>query len=199
MTFPRRIDYPDLDNLTPVQEKLRERMGPRRGGPDATRLMKMVVNFPTYMNSIAELGTRTADNNSIPERQYQLISMRCSWLCGAEYLWSQHRIASLKLGITDEELFAVAEGSGNDLLRGLDQAVIVAVDELHFDHRFSDESWVRFDEVWGPDAKIDIILTYGIYSMMSCFANSTGTDLEDGVPGFSGELLRLAATQKAAG
>ena len=196
MTFPRRLDYPDLANLTPEQRALRERMGPRRGGADATRLMKMVVNFPTYMNSIAELGTRTADNNSLPPRQYQLVSMRCSWLCNAEYLWSQHRMASLKLGITDEELYAVAQGTRNDVLQGLDQAVVVAVDELHFDHRFSDETWVRFDEVWGSDAKIDIILTYGIYSMMACFANSTGTDLEEGVPGFSDELLRLAAAQK---
>lgn len=197
MTFPRRVPYPDMDNLTPEQIALRKRMGPRRGGPNATRLMKMVVNYPTYMNAIGELGTRTADNNSLPPRLYQIACMRTSWLCNAEYLWSQHRTASLKLGITDEELYAVAIGASNDVLQGLDKQVVKAIDELHFDHRFSDESWTQFDEPLGPDAKFDILLTYGIFVIMSGFANSTGTDLEDGVPGFSDEFLELAKAQQA--
>ncbi len=106
-----------MDNLTPEQIELRRIMGPRRGGPNATRLMKMVVHFPTYMNAIRSLGARTADNNSLPPRLYQIACMRTSWLCDAEYLWSQHRTASLALGITDEELHAVAVGPTNTVLK----------------------------------------------------------------------------------
>lgn len=196
MTFPRRLEYPDMANLSPEQVALRERMGPRRGGARATRLMRMVVNFPTYANAISGLGNRTADNNSLPPRLYQLVSMRCSWLCNAEYLWSQHRIACLAQGITDDELYAVAQGPVNSVLKELDQAVIQAVDEVHFDHRLSDRSWTVFDDRLGPDAKFDIVLTYGIYAMQATFANSTGTDLENGVPGWSPELIDLAARQR---
>lgn len=197
MTYPRRLPYPDMDNLTQEQIELRKRMGPRRGGPNATKLMKMLVNFPIYANAIFSLGNRTADNSSLPPRQYQIASMRSSWLVGAEYLWSQHRTQSLALGITDEELYAVAIGSSNSVLKGVDQLVVKAVDELHFDHRYSDASWNELDKQLGPDAKIDIILTYGIYVIQGLFANSTGTDLEDGVPGFSEELLALAKRQNS--
>lgn len=191
MTYPRRLPYPDMDNLTPEQIELRKVMGPRRGGPNATKLMKMLVNFPTYANAIRSLGARTADNNSLPPRLYQIACMRVSWLCDAEYLWSQHRTASLALGITDEELYAVAVGPTNTVLKGLDQQVVQAIDELHFDHRFSDASWTQFDEPLGPDAKFDILMTHGIFVLQAGVANSTGTDLEDGVPGFSEELLAL--------
>lgn len=197
MTYPRRLPYPDMDNLTPEQTALRQRMGPRRGGPNATNLMKMVVNFPIYMNAIGDLGNRTADNNSLPPRLYQIACMRVSWLCGAEYLWSQHRLAALKLGVTDEELYAVAVGPSNGLLSGLDQQIVQAIDELHFDHRLSDASWVQFDDPLGPDAKMDLIMTHGIFVMMANVANSTGTDLEDGAPGFSDELLALAKRRQA--
>lgn len=197
MTYPRRVDYPDMKNLSPEQIELRRVMGPRRGGPNATRLMKMLVNFPVYANAIRSLGARTADNNSLPPRLYQIVCMRASWLCDAEYLWSQHRTASLALGITDEELFAVAVGPANTVLCGLDQRMVEAVDELHFDHRFSDESWTGFDESLGPDAKFDILMTHGIFVMQAHIANSTGTDLEDGVPGFSDELIALRDRQRA--
>ncbi|QTC91932.1 carboxymuconolactone decarboxylase family protein [Brevundimonas goettingensis] len=199
MTYPRRLPYPDMDNLTPEQIELRRIMGPRRGGPNATRLMKMLVNFPIYGQAIRSLGARTADNNSLPPRLYQIACMRASWLCDAEYLWSQHRTASLALGITDEELYAVAAGPTNTVLKGLDQQIVVAIDELHFDHRYSDASWTGFDEPLGPDAKLDILMTHAIFVMQANLANSTGVDLEDGVPGFSEDLLALRAEQRQAG
>lgn len=196
MTHSRRLPYPDMDNLTPEQTELRKRMGPRRGGPNATKLMRMVVNFPVYANAIFSLGNRSADNNSLSPRLYQIAGMRSAWLVEAEYLWSQHRTQSLALGITDEELYAVAVGASNTVLGGNDQLVVRAIDELHFDHRYSDTSWTELDAQIGPDAKIDILLTYGTYVLQGLFANSTGTDLEDGVPGFSEELLALAKKQQ---
>lgn len=196
MTYPRRLPYPDLDNLTPEQIELRKSMGPRRGGPNATKLMKMLVNFPIYANALRSLGARTADNNSLPPRLYQIACMRASWLCDAEYLWCQHRTAALALGVTDEELYAVAVGPSNTVLKGLDQKVVRAIDELHFDHRLSDASWTQFDEPLGPDAKLDILMTHACFLMQAHFANSTGTDLEDGIPGFSEDLSALKREQQ---
>lgn len=59
---------------------------------------------------------------------------------------------------------------------------------------------VQADAVFGGDrtlqpgeggAKFDILMTHGIFVLQAGVANSTGTDLEDGVPGFSEELLAL--------
>lgn len=195
MNFPQRLPFPDFDNLTPEQTALRERMGPRRGGPNASKMMKFSLHFPIFIDAVGALGSRVADNSSLPPRLFQIACMRTVWLCNGEYLWSQHRLAGLKIGITDTDLFAVAQGPDADGLEGLDRAVVRAVDELHFDHRFSDESWTGFDAELGPDAKVDILLTYTNYVAFSAMANSMGVPLEDGQAGFAPELVELRRSQ----
>lgn len=195
MTFPQRLPFPDLENLTPPQVALREKLGPRRGGPNASKFMKMLLHFPLFVDAFGSVGQRASDNSSLPERLFQIACRRTVWLCNAEYLWSQHRAAGLKIGITDEDLLAVAKGEPGGALTDLDLKVIRAVDELHFDHRFSDASWEEFDEQVGPDAKIDILLTYLNYVGCSAMTNSMGVPLEDDRPGFSEELVELRKTQ----
>jgi alkylhydroperoxidase family enzyme len=195
MTFPQRLPFPDLDNLTPDQVELRRILGPRRGGPNASKFMKLVLHFPLFLNSVGAVGARVSDNSSLPPRLFQLACMRTVWLCNAEYLWSQHRLASLKIGLTDENLYAVAAGTPDGGLTSLDLHVLRAIDELHFDHRFSDKSWTGFDEAIGPDAKIDIMLTYINYVACSAMTNSLGVPVEDGQSGFSPELLALKEKQ----
>lgn len=191
MTFPQRLPFPDLDNLTPEQIELRNKLGPRRGGPNASKFMKLVLHFPLFLNTFGTVGTRVSDNNSLPPRLFQIACMRTVWLCNAEFLWSQHRLAGLKIGITDENLYAIAAGTSDGGLTDLDLKVIRAINELHFDHRFSDESWTEFDELIGPDAKIDILLTYLNYVGCAAMTNSLGVPVEDGQSGFAPELLAL--------
>lgn len=198
MTFPQRVPFPDLDNLTPEQMELRKKLGPRRGGPNASKFMKLVLHFPLFLNTFGAVGTRVSDNSSLPPRLFQIACMRTVWLCNAEYLWSQHRLSSLKIGITDDELFAVASGGSGGGLTSLDLKVIRAIDDLHFQHRYSDESWTELDELLGPDAKIDILLTYLNYVGCAAMTNSMGVPVEDGQSGFSPELVSLRERQGSA-
>ena len=194
MTFPQRLPFPDYDSLTPAQQAAREMLGPRRGGPNASKFMKLVLHFPLFIKTFGPVGHRVSDNCSLSPRLFQLACMRTSWLCNAEFLWSQHRLAGLKIGITDEDLYAVASGTKGSL-GDLDLKVIRAIDELHFEHRFSDESWSEFDTLIGPDAKIDIMLTYINYVGCAAMTNSLGVPVEDGEAGFAPELLKLRELQ----
>jgi hypothetical protein len=191
MTFPQRLPYPDVDNLRPDQEALRKRMGPRRGGPNASNFMKLALHFPLFFEAFGAVGARVSDGNSLPPRIFQIACMRTSWLCNAEFLWSQHRLAGMKIGITDENLYALAANTSDGGLTEMDLKVIRAINELHYDHRFSDESWTEFDEPFGADGKIDIMLTYINYVGCAAMTNSLGVPVQNGEAGFAPELLKL--------
>jgi alkylhydroperoxidase family enzyme len=187
--LPKRVFEADYANLNPQQLEQTGRMG-RRGKPNTSKLQKAMINYPDFLASMAPFGKRAIDDTCLPQRVWQLACMRTVWLCDSEYLWSQHRKASLKLGVTDEDLLGVAEGPASPSLKGFDRVVVSAVDDLYFNNRISDGNWSQFDQ-FGTEGVTDLILVYGLYILQSCVARNFGTTLEDGSVGYLPELDRF--------
>ncbi|MGA5507042.1 carboxymuconolactone decarboxylase family protein [Streptomyces umbrinus] len=184
--LPKRVFEADYANLNPQQIEQTNRIG-RRGKPTTSKLQKAMINYPEFLRSISPFGKRAIDDTSLPPRVWQLASMRTVWLCDSEYLWSQHRKACLRLGVTDKDLYGVAEGPKSSSLDGFDRTVVSTVDELYYYNRISDENWSEFDQ-FGPEGITDLILVYGLYVLQSCVARNFGTTLEEGSLGYLAEL-----------
>src|SRR5206468_2207231 len=131
-----------------------------------SKLQKAMINYVDFLKALAPFGKRAIDDTSLPPRVWQLACMRTVWLCDSEYLWSQHRKACLKLGVTDEDLQGVAEGPASPKLTGFDCVVVSAVDDLYYHNRLSDENWDKFDQL-GPEGVTDLMLVYGLYVIQS--------------------------------
>jgi alkylhydroperoxidase family enzyme len=194
--LPKRVFEADYALLGPRQQEQANRLG-RRGKPTTSKLQKAMINYPEFLVSIAAFGKRAIDDTSLPPRVWQLAAMRVVWLCDSEYLWSQHRKACLKLGVTDQDLAGVAEGPGAAALRGFDRVVVATVDDLYHRNRVSDANWGQFDQ-FGPEGITDLILVYGLYILQSCVARNFGTTLEDNSLGYLPALEALRAGQQRA-
>lgn len=192
--LPKRVFEADYANLSPAQLEQTGRMG-RRGKPNTSKLQKAMINYPEFLKAIAAFGKRAIDNTSLPPRVWQLACMRTVWLCDSEYLWSQHRKACLKLGVTDEDLFGVAEGPKSASLKGFDRVVVSTVDDMYYNNRISDENWGRFEQ-FGTEGVTDLILVYGLYVLQSCVARNFGTTLEEGSLGYAPELEQFRDQQQ---
>ncbi|MDR1237016.1 MAG: carboxymuconolactone decarboxylase family protein [Propionibacteriaceae bacterium] len=190
---PKRVFEADYALLSPQQIEQANRLG-RRGKPTTSKLQKAMINYPEFMKSISAFGKRAIDDTSLPARVWQLAAMRTVWLCDSEYLWSQHRMACLKLGVTDDDLAGVAEGPDSAKLKGFDRVVVSTVDELYYQNRVSDQNWGQFDQ-YGQEGITDLILVYGLYVIQSCLARNFGTTLEDGKVGYLPELEQFRAGQ----
>ncbi|MFD4640838.1 carboxymuconolactone decarboxylase family protein [Lentzea sp. NPDC058436] len=187
--LPKRVFEADYAHLSPRQIEQANRMG-RRGKPSTSKLQKAMINYPDFLQALAPFGKRAIDDTSLPPRVWQLACMRTVWLCDSEYLWSQHRKACLKLGVTDEDLAGVAEGPDSPLLKDFDRVVVSTVDEMFFHNRISDDNWHRFDR-FGAEGVTDLVLVYGLYVLQSCVARNFGTTLEEGSTGYLPELDRF--------
>lgn len=192
MQYPTRVNPVEHGNLSAGQSKASEKMG-KYGTADASNLMKTVLNYPEFSRSIGRISTRVTLTTNLPPRLYQLACMRTVWLCNCEYLWAQHRVECVDLGITDAELKEVAIGPSSTKLAGLDLLIVEAVDEMHNTHYLSDEKWTAFDQ-FGHNAVMDVMTTYGFYVTMSAFCNSAGVQLDNGLAGYSDELRGLEAS-----
>lgn len=191
---PKRVMEADYDALTPAQREQTGRMG-RRGLPTTSKLQKAMINYVDFLKALSPFGKRAIDDTCLPPRVWQLACMRTVWLCDSEYLWSQHRKACLKIGVTDEDLLGVAEGPDSAHLQGFDRTVVSAVDDLYHRNRLSDENWGAFDQ-FGQEGVTDLILVYGLYIIQSCIARNFGTTLEPESLGYLPDLEPLRAHQQ---
>lgn len=192
--LPKRVFEADYALLSPKQIEVANRLG-RRGKPTTSKLQKAMINYPDFMNALSAYGQRGIDNTSLDGRVWQIGAMRTVWLCDSEYLWSQHRKACLKLGVTDDELTGVAQGLDSDLLQGFNRIVVGAIDDMYYRNYISDENWEALSQL-GPEAVTDLIIVYGLYIIQSCLARNFGTTLEENTLGYLPEYEQLRDKQQ---
>jgi 4-carboxymuconolactone decarboxylase len=125
------------------------------------------------------LGT----TNSVPRRERELVILRTSWDCDADYDWAHHVPAAQRAGLSDEEILRISRGPSAAGWSQLDALLLQATDELHRDQRISEATWSRLAERYNQQQMMDLVFAVGQYTMVSMFLNSAQVQLEPGLKG----------------
>lgn len=122
--------------------------------------------------------------NPLPRRDREILILRASWNCNADYDWAHHVPAAKQSGLSDEEILRISKGPNAPGWGRNDQLLLRAADELHKDYFITDATWQGLKAAGYTDQQlVDVIFTTGQYTMVSMFLNSAGVQLE---PGFKG-------------
>lgn len=123
-------------------------------------------------------------DSTLTPRDREILILRTSWNCNADYDWAHHVAAATRAGLTDEEVLRLTARADAPEWRRTDALLIRAADELHRDQFISDDTWTALGaERYTPQQLMDVVFTVGQYTMVSMFLNSAGVQLE---PGFKG-------------
>lgn len=122
--------------------------------------------------------------STLTPRDREILILRTSWNCNADYDWAHHVPAATRAGLTEEEMLRLTARADAPGWRRTDALLIRAADELHRDQFISDDTWRALGaERYTPQQLMDVVFTVGQYTMVSMFLNSAGVQLE---PGFKG-------------
>lgn len=118
----------------------------------------------------------------------ELAILRCAQLCGSEYIWRSHVRLALKVGVTEEQIAALARNQGargaDDVLSPLEQAVLTLVGEL-VHGTVTDATWAGTASYLDERAMVELVLTISWYAHVARVVDALGVPLEDhhaGVP-----------------
>jgi len=125
------------------------------------------------------LGT----TNTVPRRERELIILRTSWDCQADYDWAHHVPAAKTAGLSDEEILRISKGPSAPGWSAFDATLLKATDELHGTQRISDATWKALTERYNDQQVMDFVFTVGQYTMVSMFLNAAEVQLEPGLKG----------------
>jgi alkylhydroperoxidase family enzyme len=176
MTSPR---IPPLrpEETSDEQLEVLERVRPRGG--TASNLFATVAKHPQLLKRWASFGNTLLRWGELPPLDREILVLRTTRNCGADYPWGQHDRAAESLGLSEEQRRQLAEDVP-DADDGTRLLVDVA-DDLHRDATISDEHWSRLVERYSEAQLIELVFVVGQYHLVSLLARSLGIEPESGL------------------
>ena len=177
---PRISPLPEPE-WTPEQRKLLEA---RKTGGRVLNLFPTLARNPKLAESWLTFATYILRDSTLPPREREILILRIGWLCRAEYEFGQHTVIGKRVGLTDEEILRITKGPDAPGWAAFDATLLRATDELHGDAFITDGTWKALAQRYSEQQLMDLVMTVGQYNLVSMFLNSTGVQLDQGIPGF---------------
>ena len=183
-----RPDAPRIRPVTDPDPEVRQLLDAAAvpgGGPGAAPLniFGTLAHHPRLMRRTNQLGGTLLFRGSLPAREREIVILRVGWNCRAVYEFGQHTVIGAGSGLSDAEIRALAGGDTTGWSRH-DRALVDLADDLCDRDCVSDETWSTLSERFGDDGMIELVVLAGYYRLISGFLNSTGVQLDPGVPGW---------------
>lgn len=124
-------------------------------------------------------------HGTLDPRDRELAVMRMAWLNQVPFIWGEHVRYARDVGMTDEEIESVTQGSEASIWGRHDRAVLSAAEELVEDSMISDETWEILAETLSEKQLIELIACVGQYQTLGNLQNSLRIPLWDGNPGMT--------------
>jgi alkylhydroperoxidase family enzyme len=162
----------------------REILGPRARDGQAFSVFKTCLRNPDLCRAWMPLVSYIlSEKNTLSPREQELLILRTSWLCRADYDWAHHVPRAKQSGLTDEEIQRIPKGSEARGWSRFDALLLRAADELHTDQFIKEATWKGLADRYNERQLMDTVFTVGQYTLVSMYLNSAGVQLE---PGFTG-------------
>lgn len=156
-----------------------------RGAPPLL-LFRTVARNPRVLQRMITGGL--LDRGSVSMRQRELMILRTTALCGAEYEWGVHVAAfGAKAKWTPAELTASVRGSAQAEVWSADERAIVKLaDALHATGQVDAALWAELTALFADDQLVELVMLAGLYHAVSFVLNAFRVPLEPSAPRFAG-------------
>ncbi len=184
---PVRLKEPRIAPLTESQwneEQIKLLTPYKREDGSVLNVVATLGRHPKLFDRFITFGLYVLREQTLPDRDREILILRIGWLCQAKYEFGQHTLAGKRVGLTDEEILRITKGPDEPGWSAFDAALVRVVDELYYDAIISDATWKVLSERYNEKQLMDVIFTVGQYNLVSWALNSLGVPLEKGAPGF---------------
>ena len=177
-----RPSTPRIEPIPKVVERAREAMADQP--VKAANVIATMSHNRTIRDAVNQISQAVLFKGELPRRQVEIAVLRMGWNCRSVYEFGQHTLFGRDAGLSDGEIYhttrPIAEGDWSPA----DAAILRLVDDLYADDCVSDATWAAASSHFSDHALIHLIATAGCYRLVSGFLNSTGVQLDPGVPGW---------------
>lgn len=141
-------------------------------------LFATLAHHPRLLKRWSAFGGVLMLRGELPDRDRELLTLRTSWNCQAEYEWVHHVEIARQAGLTGEEIERVHREADDPGWSDHDAQLLRAADELHRDSCIADSTWGALAERYTEPQLIELCMVVGQYHMVAFTLRSLGVQLE---------------------
>ena len=173
-----------VEEPTPEQAEL---LAPYRafGDGEVFNIFRTLVRHPKLFKRSMVLGTGLLMKGNLSPRVREIVILRVAWRVSSAYEWGQHVRIGLDVGLTGEEVDALAtQAAEAPTWSDEERLAVTATDELMAAVDLTDATWDAGLATWGEQDLMELIFLAGNYRMLAGFLNAARVELDDGLEGF---------------
>lgn len=176
-----RIEPADPESLDPdLRDVVRAATTATMG---AGNLYGILARNPGLARRYLAFSGKLFTRGKLEPRTREIAILRTAWRCGSDYEWGQHERIAQELGLSGDEVRAVAEEVPDARWSSFDRAVMAACDELVAVHCIGDRTWAELCRELDDARMIELVMLVGNYVMLAGLLASAGAEREEGVSG----------------
>ena len=159
-------------------------------GPDATpvpNVLATLMHHPRLAGPFLAYNQVLLQSPALDARHRELMILRVAWRARSRYEWVQHARLAARLGVSDDEIAAIADGPPLEWTP-LERALLDATDELVDHYRVGDETWKRLAEHLDEAQLVELVFVVGTYVGLAMAFNSFGLQIDPELQEFSKTL-----------
>jgi AhpD family alkylhydroperoxidase len=145
-------------------------------------VLGVLAHHPALAKAVLEFSLYLRFQSTLSDRQRELLILRTAWLRGAEYELRRHVRLARRVGLTEEELAAVAVGSGAAVWSAEEALLLRATEELCEDYLVSDATWAALADRFDAPLLMDVLFAVGTYDMFAMAYSTMGVQPEADLP-----------------
>ena len=153
-------------------------------GPDAVPLPNVLgtlLHHPALAGPFLVYNRVLLQTPALGHRLRELMILRVAWRTRSLYEWAQHARLATSLGMTGEEIAAIARADGAGAWTPLERDLLAATDQLVERHRIDDATWARLAAQLDGRQLVEVVFTVGTYTCLAMVFNSLGLELDPGL------------------
>ena len=176
-----RIEPLEAPYAPEVAAELEAMMPP---GVEPIRLFRTLARNPRILGKVRQ--GNLLDRGSIERRDREIVILRTTARCGAEYEWGIHvSVFARRFGVTEAQIAASVHGGPDDpAWQPRDRLLLRLVDELHDGAGVSDPLWKELAASFTEEQIVELLVLAGFYHTVSFVANALQVEHEAGADRF---------------
>lgn len=135
-------------------------------------LHRVLAHNPQTLASWLQFGEHILRNNSLPEREREIVILRVAWNWQSDYEWGLHVRLARSIGMSETDITAIARGAADSHWSPIEAALVAAADDIHAHHPISDETWGVLAAHFTPGQLIDLVMLVGEFSLVAMILSS---------------------------
>jgi 4-carboxymuconolactone decarboxylase len=142
-------------------------------------LHRTLAHSPEMLGLWLPWAEQVLRKNSLPERDRELVILRVAIAWNSNYEWGLHAVLALNIGMTQDDLHAIARGSSDSHWDTGESALLAATDEVLDRKPISDQLWTVLASRYTPRQLIDYMMTIAEFSLVAMILTTLRIPLEN--------------------